>query len=125
MGGDSTYGPNVIDTFPLAWGHPAKYRLMAGKYSTTTNMYGSWWWVSWDISATTYIGFVIGDVPSDGLEKGPTRWIPADYAWVPVKDKYPLYPGETLVMASRAVGTSLFPMGAEFSWGLKKAVNRQ
>lgn len=125
MGGDSPYGPNVIDTFPLAWGDPAKYRLMAGNYSTDTNMYGSWWWVSWDISATTYIGFVIGDVPSDGLENGPTRWIPADYAWVPVKDKYPLYPGETLVMASRAVGTSVFPMGAEFSWGLKKVVNRQ
>lgn len=118
MGGDSTYGPNMIDTFPLAWADTSKYQFMAGSYKNSNSMLGKWWWVSWDINATTYIGFMVGDVPSDANTNGPKHWVPADYAWVLIKDKYPLYPGETLVMAGN--NDSVFPVGASLSFGIKK-----
>lgn len=104
-GGDSPYGANSITGFPLSWNDSSNFKLMAGKHSTGTGnadnvsyMYGEWWWVSWDISAPTYHGFYIGDVPYDAAENGPSIWFAAECGWVPTKENYILYPGETLIM---------------------------
>lgn len=97
-GGDSPSGPNSIETFPLAWADTSKYKLMAGSH--TRGIYGKWWWVSWDITAPTHIGFLAGDVPSDANTKGPTAWHNADYLWTLSKEQYSLQPGETLLMAA-------------------------
>lgn len=122
MGGDSPSGPNSIDTFPLSWADTSKHQFMDGTYTSSDNMTGNWYWVSWDITSTTYIGFVIGDVPGDAVEKGPSHWIPADYHWVPMKSSYPLYPGEELIMAMDS--NSTVPMGAALSFGIKKKDKR-
>ena len=122
MGGDSSSGKNSIDTFPIAWSDTSKWQLMAGSYtnkSATANndMYGEWYWVSWDITATAYIGFVVGDVPKDAVANGPKFWAPADFHWVPVKTRYPLYPGETLIMSCD--NNSVHPMDAPLGYNFK------
>lgn len=103
FGGDAPYGGNSLSTFPLSWLDSSKFKLMAtfnSKYFTDEKyLKGEWYWVSWDISTNTYHGFVLGDVPSDAAEKGPTKWYAAECAWVAQKTNYVLYPGETLTMA--------------------------
>ena len=117
MGGDSSSGKNSIDTFPIAWSDTSKWQLMDGSYTDRDSMYGNWYWVSWDITATAYIGFVVGDVPKDAATMGPRFWAPADFHWVPVKTRYPLYPGETLIMSCD--NNSVHPMDAPLGYNLK------
>lgn len=102
-GGDAPSGSNSTVGFPLSWGDTSGFKLMAGAHSTTkqenaNEMYGEWWWVSWDITAPTYHGFFIGTVPYDAATKGPNIWFAAECGWVPKKENYILYPGETLTM---------------------------
>jgi len=122
MGGDSSSGPNSIDDFPLSWIDTGKYQLMDGDYTTEKNMHGQWYWVSWKLSSTAYIGFIIGNVPKDAVDNGPSCWCPADFHWVPVKDRYPLYPGEQLEMAQTS--DSVTPMDASLAFSLKKRGHR-
>ncbi|MDY2840648.1 MAG: Ig-like domain repeat protein [Treponema sp.] len=134
-GGDSTSGPNASSSFPLAWSDSSKFKLMEGKHTGSTtddkeSMYGKWWWVSWDITSTTYIGFVIGDVPSDANTNGPTFWYLGDYHWTLIKEDYPLYPGECLFMEAKdetgSDGKSVsIPYGAQFSFNQTKVVSRE
>ena len=99
VGGDSPYGGNSVDPFPLAWNDPAYFKLMAGSWTTTDgDLLGNWYWISWDITTSTYHGFAIGDVPKDADTKGPTYWYMSECAWVAQKTNYILYPGETLEM---------------------------
>ncbi len=106
MGGDSAYGSNTIDPFPLAWSYNvaeqrSDFKLMAGdKNTNSNNMNGKWYWISWDVNAPTYHGFAIGDVPSDAQDKGPTKWYASEQYWCADKAFYVLYPGETLKMAA-------------------------
>lgn len=120
IGGDTPYGGNTISPFPLSWGDSSDFKLMSGNFSSTDKLLGEWYWVSWDISAPTYHGFVLGDVPSDAMTKGPTIWYAAECAWVAQKDQYPLYPGETLCMAIETA--SSFP--SNFLFRLKNKGSR-
>ncbi len=119
-GGDGTSGSNSNENTPISWTDTSKFMLMAGSKtnpnSTTaySDMYGSWWWVTWDITDATYIGFVAGNVPSDGATMGPDNWYCADYHWTTIKEQYPLYPGETLVMMAH--GTQNEYVNAKFYW---------
>lgn len=111
FGGDAPYGGNTNDPFPLAWADSRYFKLMSGTYSNndTNDMKGSWYWVSWDITAPTYHGFAIGTVPSDALENGPDIWYAAECSWVSQKTNFVLRPGETLVMDTTNVNpTFLF-----------------
>ncbi len=100
QGGDSPSGGNSLETFPLSWGECSKYKLMKCQYGTTRNgnVRGNWYWITWDLSALAYHGFVAGDVPSDAQEKGPSIWYAGECSWNPLKTHYILYPGETLRM---------------------------
>ena len=101
IGGDSAYGSNTLDPFPLSWGKSSDFKMMAGSHTANQgndNMTGNWYWVTWDITAATYHGFIIGDVPSDAVAHGPTTWFVGECCWVPLKENYPLYPGETVIM---------------------------
>lgn len=105
IGGDSAYGSNTIDPFPLSWSNSSNFKMMAGSHTyqdayKADNMEGNWYWVTWDITAATYHGFIIGDVPSDAAEHGPTTWFVGECCWVPLKENYPLYPGETVIMST-------------------------
>ena len=99
FGGDAPYGGNTLDPFPLAWNDSSYFKLMSGNWTNNYDLQGYWYWVSWDITTSTYHGFVIGDVPSNADTLGPTRWYAAECAWVAQKENYVLYPGETLEMA--------------------------
>lgn len=108
MGGDSDSGGNTIDPFPLSWGDPSNFKMMklqtpdnwdknkSAKDKTTVK--GKWYWITWDISAPTYHGFVAGDVPSDAQENGPSVWYAGECFYTPLKSYYVLHPGETLYM---------------------------
>ena len=97
MGGDSPYGGNSKDPFPLSWSDPGSWYLMRGSF-TSDNMVSQWYVVSWDISSATYHGFAIGTVPGDAETNGPDIWYPAENSWTSQKSNYVLYPGETLIM---------------------------
>ena len=99
IGGDSDSGGNTIDPFPLSWGDPSNFKMMkldGSKDKTTVK--GEWYWITWDISAPTYHGFVAGDVPSDAQENGPKTWYAGECFYTPLKSYYVLHPGETLYM---------------------------
>lgn len=99
IGGDSDSGGNTIDPFPLSWGDPSNFKMMkldGSKDKKTVK--GEWYWITWDISAPTYHGFVAGDVPSDAQKNGPSVWYAGECFYTPLKFNYILYPGETLYM---------------------------
>lgn len=105
IGGDSDSGGNTIDPFPLSWGDPSNFKMMkldGSKDKTTVK--GEWYWITWDISAPTYHGFVAGDVPSDAQENGPSIWYAGECFYTPLKSYYILYPGETLYMTMHDEG---------------------
>ncbi len=122
MGGDSSFGPNSLDSTPLSWMDASKFKLMGGDHTKrngayTNNMYGQWYWVTWDVMAPTYIGFVVGNVPS--ATEGPSIWYAATYHWVPLKSQYKLFPGDTLIMSVDANSSSLVGQKFLFDKGLK------
>lgn len=107
IGGDSDSGGNTIDPFPLSWGDPSNFKMMKLDPGTDNNnpitkdkktVKGEWYWITWDISAPTYHGFVAGDVPSDAQENGPSVWYAGECFYTPLKSHYILRPGETLMM---------------------------
>ena len=98
-GGDSPSGGNSIEPFPMSWGDFSKFKLMkydSGKESGKVR--GKWYWITWDLSAPAYHGFVAGDVPADAQEAGPTTYYAGECSWNPLKSYYILYPGESLRM---------------------------
>ena len=108
IGGDAPSGTNSLDPFPLSWGDNKNFKLMQEDRTNKNNSnsyYGDFWWVTWEITAETYHGFVIGDVPTDVTEKGPSVWYAAECAWVPNKSDYILRPGETLQMGILSNGS--------------------
>lgn len=109
IGGDSPSGTNSLDPFPLSWGDNTNFKLMQQENINKTysggNLYNNWWWVTWDLSAPAYHGFVLGDVPTNAETDGPTIWYAGECAWTATKSDYILYPGETLVMAIEDAGT--------------------
>ena len=122
FGGDSPYGGNTLDPFPLSWSDPANFKLMSGSWNNTGICYGNWYWVSWDITTSTYHGFVLGDVPSDAATNGPTYWYAAECAWVAQKENYVLYPGETLEMAVETTNEAYYQ--AKFMFRIKNEGTR-
>lgn len=113
IGGDSDSGGNTIDPFPLSWGDPSNFKMMKLDPGTDnknpitkdkTTVQGQWYWITWDISAPTYHGFVAGDVPSDAQENGPSVWYAGECFYTPLKSYYILYPGETLYMTMHDEG---------------------
>ena len=99
IGGDYTHGGNSIDPFPLSWSDTSSFKLMRYVSPFDDNMYGKFYWVSWDLSANAYHGFVVGDVPADAATAGPSFWYAGSYGWAAVKDMYILHQGETMTMA--------------------------
>lgn len=99
-GGDAESGGNTIDPFPLSWGKPEGFKMMKlqGGNKNKTDVRGEWYWVTWDISAPTYHGFNVGNVPTYAKTKGPSIWYAGECFYTPLKSHYILRPGETLMM---------------------------
>ena len=99
-GGDAESGGNTIDPFPLSWGKPEGFKMMKlqGGNKNKIDVRGEWYWVTWDVSAPTYHGFHVGNVPTYAQTKGPSIWYAGECFYTPLKSHYILYPGETLMM---------------------------
>lgn len=90
-GGDSVNGGVSTPKFPFSWN--------TSEYSNVRAMtkigYNDWYWVTWNISTTAYIGFLSGDMPDDASTNGPKNWCWATQAFVGYKANTPIYPGES------------------------------
>ena len=90
-GGDSVNGGVSTPKFPFSWN--------TSEYSNVRAMtkigYNDWYWVTWNISTTAYIGFLSGDMPDDASTNGPKGWCWATQAFVGYKANTPIYPGES------------------------------
>lgn len=83
-------------------------------------MQGYYYWVTWDLNATAYHGFVLGNVHDFGTSGiGPSIYYATDCGWTKFKSSYPLYPGETLEMITSYYGGNTF----QFNYKLKCTVN--
>ncbi len=119
QGGDATSGGNSLDPFPLSWGESTNFKLMEGSH-TGDSMQGYYYWVTWDLNATAYHGFVLGNVHDFGTSGiGPSIYYATDCGWTKYKSSYPLYPGETLEMITSNYGGNTF----QFNYKLKCIVN--
>lgn len=102
-GSDDKAGPPTIPGLPLSWDHYdySGVRLMTQRSSDPQE----WYWVTWEVVTPTYIGLLWGTTPSTVEEaaKGPWRWGWSKNAFVPFREYYPLFPGE-----SRRIQSSLY-----------------
>ena len=71
--------------------------------TTGTNNLPKFYWITWKINTTAYVGFLNADIVADSVTdndgasgKGPSNWCWCDCGIVPYKDRYPLPPGGAL-----------------------------
>ncbi len=104
-GGDQVTGSVLTPGFPLSW----DITDYAGIRMMTLDSGNIWYWVSWDIGTTAYVGLLLGTTPTDPVEAtnyGPKTWGWGKNAWVPFKEFFPLFPGE-----SRTLQTGIYELG--------------
>ena len=75
---------------------------LEGDNKDKESIQGSWYWITWDLSAPAYHGFVAGDVPYKAQSYGPSVWYVGERSYSSFKSRYVLHPGETLHMAMDA-----------------------
>lgn len=90
-GGDSVNGGVSTPKFPFSW-NTSEYSNVRAMTKKGNN---DWYWVTWNISTTAYIGFLSGDMPGDASTNGPKNWCWATQAFVGYKANTPIYPGES------------------------------
>lgn len=110
-GGDDVSGSVLTPGFPLSWDvwDFDGIRLMTQDPGDAT----IWYWVTWDIGTTAFVGLLVGSTPTDPVEAeelGPVTWGWGKNAWVPFKEYYPLFPGEsrTLRLGDYELGRGAF-----------------
>lgn len=89
-GGDAVNGGVSTPDFPFSW-NTTEYSNVRAMKKDNDNV---WYWVTWNISATAYVGFLSGDMPNDAATNGPKNWCWATQAFVGYKANTPIYPGE-------------------------------
>lgn len=90
-GGDSVNGGVSTPKFPFSW-NTSEYSNVRAMTKIGNK---DWYWVTWNISTTAYIGFLSGDMPGDASTNGPKNWCWATQAFVGYKANTPIYPGES------------------------------
>ena len=90
-GGDSVNGGVSTPKFPFSW-NTSEYSNVRAMTKIGNK---DWYWVTWNISTTAYIGFLSGDMPNDASTNGPKNWCWATQAFVGYKANTPIYPGES------------------------------
>jgi len=96
-GGDWTNGGVATPDFPLSWDTSdfSKTRAMT---KVTESEVDYWYWVTWNLNTTAYVGILVGDLPEDAATNGPGKWCWSSSGWVPEKQNYPIYPGEKTIL---------------------------
>lgn len=102
-GGDKDSGAVFTPGFPLSWDTSEydKIRLMTRESDTR------WYWVSWELYTTAYVGLLLGTTPASAENTtayGPLRWGWGKNEWVPFKQYYPLFPGESRYLEAKIYG---------------------
>jgi hypothetical protein len=101
-GGDSPTGSTFTPGHPLSW-DTNDYQSGESKAKLMTSVPADgptqsfWFYVTWDITVKTYVGFFAGSTPSslDEAKLGPTYWAWfASGVW-PYVEYYPVFPGES------------------------------
>lgn len=102
-GGDSTYGNVSAKNFPISWNNEELDKIRCMSRTTGTNNLPKFYWITWKINTTAYVGFLNADIVADSVTdndgaggKGPSNWCWCDCGIVPYKDRYPLPPGGAL-----------------------------
>ncbi|WP_132780590.1 hypothetical protein [Treponema sp. J25] len=121
-GGDAVTGSVLTPGFPLSWDENdyGGIRLMTLASGDPTGN-SIWYWVSWDINTTAYVGLLLGTTPTDVNEAtnyGPKTWGWGKNAWVPFKEYYPLFPGESRTLQSSLYATIQGVNRGSFMFGI-------
>lgn len=89
-GGDQPSGGVSTPNFPFSWDSKEYNKVRA-----MTENGSNWYWVTWNINTTAYVGFLSGDMPNDAGENGPKEWTWTSCSYVGRKEQYPVFPGES------------------------------
>lgn len=103
-GGDAPAGGVSTPNFPLSWNKNEYSKIRAMTKSGDSNYY----WVTWAINTTAYVGFISGDMPNDAATNGPKNWCWGSCAWVGMPEKTPVYAGESLVFTDMDLESGKF-----------------
>jgi hypothetical protein len=127
-GGDAVSGSTITPDFPLSWDHGdftgARMMTSGGvdAIDLTRRTEGNanylrdpsamadnnyFYWVTWEINTTAYVGLLVGSVPNldagavpADAANGPTRWGWMKNGYVPFKEYFPVFPGESRRLVS-------------------------
>jgi len=109
-GGDDISGNNSITGFPLSWDENdyKGARLMTNTNPQGSSNSGTWYWMSWEITDTAYfyfLGGTTGDASTldDIQANGPLDWAWGKNAWAVQQQRYPLYPGGSLLFTTGTI----------------------
>jgi hypothetical protein len=112
-GGDNVSGANSTAGFPLSWDETdySGIRLLTnmGATSSSVDGNGTWYWITWDVTADAFFHFIAGTTfntstisgaINDVVNNGAKRWAWAKNKWVFQYRQFVLYPGGSLTFAS-------------------------
>ena len=101
-GGDAQNGgiSSSDVNFPYSWNTSefTKVRAMKEKSSSP----GEYYWITWDLTMTSYVMFLAGDMPADVALNGPSKWWWSSCGWTQDEDDLPVYPGEKTIYSFAA-----------------------
>lgn len=101
-GGDAQNGgiSSSDVNFPYSWNTSEFTKVRAMKETNSSS--GEYYWITWDLTMTSYVMFLAGDMPADVASNGPSKWWWSSCGWTQDEDDLPVYPGEKTIYSFAA-----------------------
>lgn len=101
-GGDAQNGgiSSSDVNFPYSWNTSEFTKVRAMKETNSSS--GEYYWITWDLTMTSYVMFLAGDMPADVALNGPSKWWWSSCGWTQDEDDLPVYPGEKTIYSFKA-----------------------
>lgn len=101
-GGDAQNGgiSSSDVNFPYSWNTSEFTKVRAMKETNPSS--GEYYWITWDLTMTSYVMFLAGDMPADVASNGPSKWWWSSCGWTQDEDDLPVYPGEKTIYSFNA-----------------------
>lgn len=101
-GGDAQNGgiSSSDVNFPYSWNTSEFTKVRAMKETVSSS--GEYYWITWDLTMTSYVMFLAGDMPADVALNGPSKWWWSSCGWTQDEDDLPVYPGEKTIYSFKA-----------------------
>lgn len=101
-GGDAQNGgiSSSDVNFPYSWNTSEFTKVRAMKETNSSS--GEYYWITWDLTMTSYVMFLAGDMPADVALNGPSKWWWSSCGWTQDEDDLPVYPGEKTIYSFAA-----------------------